>query len=505
MLPQKRIAQNTLFLYIRMLIIMIVKLFTVRVVLDVLGATDYGIFNVIGGVVTLFSFLTGTMSSATQRFFAYELGQNNYKRLNQIFSLNIILFAILIGLFLVISETAGLWFINTKLTIPAERLVAANWVYQCAIISFVASIITVPYNALILAHEKMSAYAYISIVEAFLQLGILFLLYTTSYDKLKSYAVLMLITSSVIALTYYLYCRINFKESKFAFFWDKQRAKELISYCGWHFLGSTSSVVRMQGVNILLNMFFNPAVNAARAIAYQVNAAVISLSNNFFVAVQPQIYKTYSANKVKEMNTLVFQSSKLCFYLMMLLFIPCFLETEFILNLWLTTVPEHTVVFVKLVIVNAFIESINGPVNAAAMATGRIKKYELVMSGLMLLNLPISYIFLKLGAKPESTMIISIIISVISVGVRGYLLRGMVNFPLRKYIKEVLLVISMVVIIAMIIPVACFLLVDNEVLRFLSVCGATVLSSILSVYAIGLKRSEREKLTQFVLSKLNFR
>lgn len=412
-----------------------VGLYTVRAVLDLLGVVDYGIYNVVGGVVSMFSFVNGTLATSSQRYFSIELAKGDLKRLNQWFCLNITAFSIFIIIFLLIAETIGLWFVNTQMTIPNERLFAANVVYQLSIISFCVNFFNIPYNALIIAHEKMSAFAYISIVEAFLKLGIVFILSFISWDRLIVYGTLMFLTSLGITLSYIIYNRVYFVESNYHPYWNKREMTDLLSFSGWHFLGTFSVVIRSQGINILINLFFNPAVNAARAIAFQVYNAVSQLSNNFFVAVKPQIYKSYADGNNQAMYKLIMRSTAMCSFFVSILVYPILVNTEQILSIWLKDVPNYAVVFTQLVLINGLIDAINGPTTAAALATGRIRKFQEVVSFLFILNLPISYLVLKMGAEPSMTMVISIVVSYITAIVRAYLLRSMVSFPFLTYMN----------------------------------------------------------------------
>lgn len=442
----KRIVKNTIFLYIRMIVVMAIGLYTVRAILDILGATDYGIYNVIGGVVSMFSFLNGTLTTASQRYFSVELAQNNVNRLNKWFCLNISIFSTFILIFLLIAETVGIWFINTQLTIPEDRIFATNVIYQFAILSFCVSFFSIPYNALIIAHEKMNAFAYISIIEAFLKLAIVFILLRIQADKLIIYGLLMLLTSIGITGAYCIYCRRNFEESKFHFYWNKEEFKELFSFSGWHLLGTFSVVIRNQGIIILINMFFYPAVNAARAIADQIYNAIMQLSNNFFTAVKPQIYKSYSNGEYDGLYKLINRSTVICSLLVAILIFPILSNTSYILNLWLKEVPEYTILFTQLILINGLIDSLMGPTTASALATGNIRKYQLVVANIFILNLPISYIAIKLGAEPTITVVISIALSILSVFVRGYFLKTMINIPLKNYFIVVLKVLVVSVI-----------------------------------------------------------
>ena len=430
----KRIAKNTIFLYLRMLVVMGVGLYTVRAILDLLGVVDYGIYNVVGGVVGMFSFLNGTLSTSSQRYFSIELAKRDTKRLNQWFSLNITTFSIFILIFLVIAETVGLWFVNTKMTIPEERMFAANVVYQLSIVSFCVHFFNIPYNALIIAHEKMSAFAYISIVEAIAKLVVVFVLSIITWDKLIVYGVLMFLTSCGITSSYIIYNRTHFSESKFRPYWNKQEMMELLGFSGWHFLGTFSVVIRSQGINILLNLFFNPAVNAARAVAFQVYHSISQLSNNFFTAVKPQIYKSYAAGENKALYKLILRSTIMCSFLVSILIFPILANTPYILSLWLKKIPDYAILFTQLILINGLIDSTNGPTIASALATGKIRNYQLVVSLLNILNLPVSFAVLKFGADPTSTIIVSIVLSFITALVRAYLLQSMIGFPFKHYL-----------------------------------------------------------------------
>jgi len=428
-------------------VVMGIGLYVVREVLSLLGVVDYGIYNVVGGAVSMFSFVSGTLSTSSQRYFSVELAKNNFKKLKELFCLNITAFALLLGLFLIIAETLGLWFLNTQMTIPENRLFAANIVYQLSIISFCIEFISIPYNALIIAHERMSAFAYISIIEALLKILIVYLLSITLFDKLITYGVLLLLTSIGITLSYIFYCHKYFSESKYSFYWNKQEVKEILGFSSWHFVGSFAMVVRSQGINILLNMFFNPAINAARAVAYQVYSAVTQLSNNFFIAVKPEMYKSYATGRIDDLNLLIERSTIICTYLVSILVFPVLANTPFVLGLWLKDIPNYAVVFTQLVLINSLIDASNGCTIAPALATGNIKKFQLWTSFFILLNLPISYIALKLGAEPTITMIISISLSFITTIVKAYILKGLICFPFVNYLKLIAkLVVSSLVI-----------------------------------------------------------
>lgn len=430
----KRIAKNTLFLYLRMIVVMAIGLYVVRAILDLLGVVDYGIYNVVGGVVGMFQFLNGTLATSSQRYFSIELSKGDFKRLNEWFCLNITVFTLFICIIFVIAETIGLWFLNTQMTIPHDRLLAANIVYQLSILSFCVSFYSVPYNALIIAHERMSAFAYISIIEAVLKIAIVCILSVISWDKLIVYGILMFLSSVGITSSYIIYNLRHFKESKYHFYWNKGEIKELLGFSGWHFLGTVSVVIRSQAINILINMFFNPAVNAARAVAFQIYQAVSQLSSNFFVAVKPQIYKSYAAGDIKGLNKLVMRSTIICTFLISIIVFPVLANTSYILGLWLKEVPEYTVVFTQLVLINGLIDSSNSCTIAPALATGRIRSFQIATAIPVILNLPISYVVLRLGAAPTATMVVSIVLSYITAIVKAYMLRSMIYFPFWDYL-----------------------------------------------------------------------
>lgn len=433
----KRIAKNTLYLYLRMLLVMGIGLYTVRAILDILGVVDYGIYNVVGGVVTMFAFMNRTLSTSSQRYFSIALAKDEKEDLKRVFSLNLTVFLILGMIILVLLETVGLWFVNNKMTIPADRMKAANVVYQLSIIAMFLHIVIIPYMALVIAHEKMNVFAIIGVGEALGKLGIVFLLTVLPYDKLIVYGILILLLAFGTTLCYVIYCLKHYPESHFRWYWNKKEAFELLSFSGWHFLGTFSTTCRSQGINILLNLFFNPVVNAARAVAYQVYGAVQHLVTNFFTAVKPQIYKSYASEQYEDLYKLINRSTLICAFLISLMVFPIVANTELILGWWLKDVPEYAVIFTQLVLINGLVDSVDGPTIASALATGRIRKYMLIVSGVILANIPISYVALLLGAKPWITMCISIGLSCVAVLVRGYLLKGLIGFPFSRYLSVI--------------------------------------------------------------------
>lgn len=417
-----------------MLVVMAIGLYTVRAYLSILGETDYGLYNVVGGVVSMFAFLNGTLATSSQRYFSQALVHDDKQLINRVFCLNLTIFLILIIAIVIILETIGLWFLNNEMTIPTERIEAANIVYQISILTFAIQMITISYNALIISHEKMKAFAYIGILEAVLKLGFVFVLAQLSFDKLVSYSLFMFLLYLLIAGIYVYYCIHNFEESYFKFYWNKQEAKEMLSFSGWHLYGTFSVTIRSQGINILLNLFFNPAINAARAVAFQVYNAVSQLSNNFFTAVKPQIYKSYEADEKDALYKLVLRSTTMSSFLLSLLVFPILSNTPYILGLWLKEIPPYTVVFTQLVLINGMVDVTNGPTIATVLATGKIRNYEIIVGGLFILNLPISYIALKFGSEPTMTMLISIALAIVVTFVRALIMCRMIGFNFYKYV-----------------------------------------------------------------------
>lgn len=497
----KRIAKNTLFLYVRMLLIMLVGLYTVRLVLDILGAEDYGIYNVVGGVLAMFSFLTNAMVSASQRYFAYYIGKGDEEKLSQYFVTTSMCY-FLVGLIVVIlAETIGLWFVLHKLTIPAARMEAAIVVYQCSIFNFVLRLFVIPHQSFIIAKERMNVYAYVSVVEVFLQLLIVFMLTRINFDNLKVYGILHCIAAIIISMCYILYSKVHFKETKLYLYFNKQQFSDLLGYSAWNLIGVFSSVCRSQGINVLLNMFFTPAINAARSVAYQINSAVNTFAQNFFSAVKPQITKQYAAEELASMMNLVFRSSRFCYYILFFLALPVLLEVPFLLELWLKTVPDYTILFARLVIINALVDSTAHPLMTAIQATGRIRTYQIVTAGFLLLNLPISYIFLRIGFPPQTTMIISICISVLAQISRVFFAKSMLNMSVREYIKNVILPIFIVTLCSVVIPFLLILLLESSVMNFILIAISACLSVGGCALFLGMTVSERDYLLNFVKTK----
>lgn len=487
----RRIAKNTGMLYFRMLIIMAVSLYTSRIILNTLGITDYGIYNVVGGFITMFGFLNSSMASATQRFLSFELGRKDYLLLNRVFSMSLNIHFVIAFIILVLGETIGLWFVNTQLNIPTERMAAANWVYQFSILAFLVNVISVPYNATIIAHERMNIYAWVSIIEVSLKLLIVFMLQWFGFDRLKFYAVLIFLVSLFIRIIYGVYCKKNFSESKYSFVWDKTLFSTLFNYAGWNLWGNAAGALYGQGVNILLNIFFGPVVNAARGIAYQVMGAVNGFVQNFQIAMNPQIIKSFASGDIRYMHQLIFQGAKYSFFLLFILSLPILLETEIILRLWLKIVPEYAVIFTQLVIINILIDSISGPLMTAAQASGRIRLYQGVVGGLLLLILPLSYLFIKFGYPPQVTHYISIGMSIVALFARLKIISPLVDLSIKGYIKKVIIGIMPTIVISVLLGLLLKYFLINVHFRPLIVGFGSMILVVISIYTMGINKAER--------------
>ncbi|MBR4327893.1 MAG: oligosaccharide flippase family protein [Bacteroidales bacterium] len=445
-----RIAKNTLLLYFRQILIMLVSLYTVRVVLNVLGAEDYGIYNVVAGVVTMFGFLSSAMATASQRYFAFDLGKQDYEHLKTTFSVTFQIYVLLSAIIVVLAETIGLWFVMNKLVIPPERMTAAIWIYQAAVMSFLLTLITTPYMASIIAHENMNIYAYVSIIEAVLKLVIVFLLQILSFDKLVLYGLLLMAVSLINTTIYRVYCKKHYSECKFKFVKDKALFRELVSYSGWNLFGAAVGTAKNQLVNISINLFCGPIVNAARGVAMSICNAANSFASNFSVALNPNIIKLYAADEKEKYLDFTFRGMRMVFLLLLFLACPLIFEMDGIIKLWLENPPEHTVIFTKLALIDVIICSISYTLGAAIQATGKIKTYQIVVGTLLLLNFPLSYVALENGLSPLWTFYIAIVISVLSLILRLLFMRGIVGFSLtdKIFMKNFMKIIICSAIIA---------------------------------------------------------
>ena len=497
-----RIAKNTLALYFRQILIMIVSLYTVRVVLNTLGAEDYGIYNVVAGVVTMFSFLSGAMATASQRFFSFEMGKGNEAGLAHIFSVTLTIYAFLSVIIVIFAETLGLWFVCTKLVIPLERMTAAKWIYQCAVISFLFTIMTTPYMSTIIAHENMNVYAYVSIVEVVLKLAVVFVLKVVSTDKLILYGILLLFVAIINTGLYRFYCKRHYKECKFKLRWDRKLYSEMFSFTSWTLFGQFTGIIRNQAVTVLINQFFNPVVVAARSIAQQVTNAVSVFSSNFNTSLYPPIIKEYSIGNKEEMFRLVNNGSKMTFFLMWFFTLPLLLHLDFVLDLWLKEVPKWTVLFTRLSLVDVLINSLGFPLQTAARAPGKMRTYELTLGIMQLLIFPVSLVLFRMEFAAWSAFAVSITATVFMMVARLILVKSLVGIPIGQFfIKTILpLFMMMMASLGIVIGIRYLLPVGN-----IFILGQIVFSvpvSCATMFFIGFNREHRKQVIRIIKNKL---
>lgn len=489
----KRIAKNTLMLYVRMLFGMLVSLYTSRVVLQALGVEDYGIYNVVGGFVAMFSMISSSLSSSTGRFLTFELGKGNIDALKRVFSTSLSIHVVLSVIIVLFAETVGVWFLNTHMTIPETRLYAANWVFQASIFSFVINLWSVPFSASIVAHERMSAFAYIGILDIVLRLLIvLFIAYSgLNFDRLIVYTLLLVLVVCLMQMIYWRYCYRNFEECRINLHFDAQYWKAMSSFAGWNFIGCTAGLLKEQGVNVLLNMFLGPIVNAARGVAGTVNMALTSFSGNFMTALNPQITKSYAAGNYEYMFTLVERGSRFSYYILLIFALPVLFETEFILTLWLKSYPEHTVNFVRLILVLTMIDMLSNTLINLLLAIGCIRNYQIIVGGMLLMNFPLSYMSLKAGFPPESTFVVAITVGICCLFLRLMFLRSMAGLSMKRYLRNVCFNVLAVTVLSIILPCIVYMFMQDNTLRFFMICSLTTLCSLFSIFFIGCSAKER--------------
>jgi len=498
----KRIAKNTILLYFRTIFIMLITLYTSRVILNQLGVEDYGIYNVVGGVVAMFAVISSALSSAISRFITFELGRGDSSRLRTIFSTSINIQIGISLLVLLLGEIIGVRFLNYKMIIPPERLTAANWVFQCSLITFCVNLISVPYNALIIAYERMSAFAYISILEATLKLAICYLLIVSPWDKLIAYAVLIVTVSIIIRFTYSIYCVRHFQESHYKWGNDRSIVREMTSFAGWNFLTNTTYIFNTQGVSLLVNVFFGVTLNAARGIASQVESAVMQFVNNFTTAINPQITKCYAAGEKDQMFTLVCRGAKFSYLLLLMMALPLIIETPYILKLWLNIVPDMVVIFVRLTLIGSMVNILGNSCYTACMATGDLKRYVIWVTLAGLSAFPLTWVAYACGLSAEYAYIIYILVYIGVNATRLYIMRGLLQFPTMMFVREVLVPISLTTIVGSIIPILASMQFEQSFLRFVITGSLSVVSVGLATCYIGLTRHECEMILGKIIKKI---
>lgn len=512
---QQRIAKNTLLLYVRMVVVMLVGLYTSRVIIDALGQVHYGIYDAVGGIVLMVSFISSTMSGACQRYYSYEMGRNNFDELKKVFSISLTVFFILTGLIILLAETLGNWFLINKMDV-AGNIHAAKWVFQFSILSFSLYILRIPYQGMVVAKEKMKVFAYLSLFEAFATLGIALILAHTHDDKnyrLILYSGLISGIQLMTSIFYWIYCRLFYKECRFIFTMDRQKFKEVFAYAGWNMIGSCADVFKTSGLNILLNVTFGPVVSAARGVANKVFNTITQLNNNFFSAVRPQIYKSYAAGETEDMHKLICQSTRFTFFLLLLPALPILLETDFILPLWLRgrNVPELAGIFTKIIVLEGVLNCFTEPLASAAQATGNIRNYKLVIGGTFILVLPISYVGVTyLDFPPASVFMISILFTVINQIERMWFTKKLVKLDMKYYFRNVILPIIIVSAISAGLSILVMKWMHNipfekAWMGHTIVIFASMLILSLTFYAFGVTKTERRNALKMALSIFKFR
>lgn len=486
-----RIAKNTAYLYFRTIFILLVSLYTSRIVLKNLGVEDYGIYNVIGGVVGMFSIISGTLSAAISRFITFELGRKNVERLKEIFTVSLIMQICISLIVIFLGETVGLWFVTEKLNIPVERIPAAEWVWHSAIAIFIFSFLRAPYNATIIAHEHMNAFALISVMEAILKLVVVFMLSISSYDKLVTYSLLLVVVSFGVLISHFLYCKLKFSECVITRITDKSISKKIVEFASWTFFNHGASVLNHQGVNILMNLFFGVTSNAARGVTNQVEHAIMQFVNNFTMAVNPQITKSYAIGDKRRMFNLICMGSKYSYYLMLVFALPIFIETDYILSVWLTVVPDDTSCFIKLALIGAMIQMLGNTGYTACMATGTIRRYSLWITLVGSMTFPLAWLMFKMGMPPYAAYLSFIIVNIFVNITRLFLMRTMLGFPIMLFVHKVVANIILITGIACIIPLLLQNVISSNIYRFLLEIIVCTMSSICTCFYIGMSKNER--------------
>lgn len=499
----KRIAKNTLLLYIRTLFSQLLSLYTARKVLEILGIEDYGIYNVVGSVVASLTFLNGSMAIAIQRYLTIEIGKNDMIRYNKVFSMACFIHCVLAFIILLISETIGLWILNSYLNLPESRMFAANCVYQSSVIAMFVGIIQTPYQASITAHEQMDVYAYVGMGETILRLFSVLLLMVINADKLIVYAILLLAIQLTSAMVYRCYCIVKYKECKYHWVWDRYLLRSLLGFTSWNMFGTIAWMLKDQGYNILMNIFGGPLINAARGVSYQVAGALQNLVSGFGTALNPQLTKNYATGQKETLHKLLMTGSKISFFLLLIIALPVMFEINYILRLWLVEVPDHTVWFTRVILIEALCSTLSGSIITSLLATGKIKWYQVVVGSVMLLNIPVSYLLLKCGMPIIIPLWVSLIITIISLVLRLFFCKNLLSLSIRKYLKLVIRPVIIVSIISSSVPLLTTFYFPESFSRLLGTIGLTVVSVLVCLYYLGLDSKERIFISTAVSNKFN--
>ena len=500
----KRIAKNSIILYVRFLFTMAVNLYTSRVVLSVLGVDDFGLYAVVTSAITIFFFLNASMVGATSRFLTFELGKKDLVQLKKTFSASLTTHIVIALVIVILGETIGLWYLENRMVVPENRMTAVRWVYQLAIISSTATIIQSPYNASILAHERMNVYAYIEIFNTCLKLGIVYLLTIGNLDKIILYAILTLGVSIVILTTYIIYCLLHFEECKYKFEWDKKIIYPMLSFSGWNLLTNGAYSLSTQGIQIILNIFFANAINAAYGIAMQIHSAFYSLAMSFLMAVKPQIVKYYAEDRVLEMENLTINATKFSFLFLFSFSFPVMLEMDFVLDLWLKQPPEFATIFCRLFLIIVLLTVLSENIFRCIQATGKMKTQSIYVGGLLTLIPVIAYLFFKLGnTTPYMPLLIALGVYIMTFFARLIIAHRLIpQVSVSRFLKKVVLTSFIIVFISSILPLFAHYSIDGGFFRFVLVVLSSISSVAIATYYIGLSRQMREKVIYTIRQKI---
>ena len=505
----RRLAKNSIFLTIRMVVVLFISLYTTRVVLKILGVEDYGVYNVVCGFVAMFAFLNTSMSNGIQRFFNYELGKNGEEGANKVYMTSLIIQALLALIIIILVESFGLWYLHNKMVIPAERMLAAEYVFQFSVLGFLFIIMQAPYTASVMAHEKMDFYAVVSILDAVLKLLLVLLLPYLHGDSLILYGVVMLMINVVNFMLYYIYSKRHFKEIRFHKFYDKGLFKSMLGFSGWNLFGSFSSIMQEQGINLVINFFFGPIVNAARGVATQVNAGLEGFVNNITMPVRPQVVQSYARGDKNRMMNLTFSISKLSCCVLMMMAIPVSVEIDYVLHIWLgDNIPEHAAAFTVIILFSSLVSNLNAAISNVVHATGKMKHYQFWSSIVKISSVPISFVVLKVYSQPELALLIVFICRTLGHIVGLFIVRTLVNMSLKQYTIKVIFPIVIVIALTLIIALGIKYSMHEGILRLISVTVASVITAGISLYCIALNKREKELSLQLLngfISKFNIK
>lgn len=499
-IDQKRIAKNTLMLAIRLGAMLLVKLYTFRAVLEALGVIDNGIYMTVAGVVLTFSFLNDTMSTACQRFLAFSMGKNDDAETKRLFNLCVLVFAALTVIVVILCETIGMPLLHNRIELDGRSMDVAHTVFQLAILSFVFNIARTPFQGMVIMKEKMKVYAYMGILEAIGNLIVALLIsHDHSHDRLIMYSVLMMAVSALVAIGYFVYCLLFYPECRLRFYWNTAKFKEIFIFTFWNMFGSLAMSLKSHGINVLINIFFNNVMVTARTIAFKVYGTLLEFSGNIITSMKPQIIKSYSEGDKEGMFKLVFQGSKFASYLFLMVAIPLFFEIPFILDIWLYEVPEYSVLFTRLCIINGVLDVLVTPLAASMQAYGKIRTYQITCSLFIMLVVPVSYVLLNNGFPPETVFYVSIVICAIAIIIRLLFIKHYIGMPVLGYFKNVLWPMACVACCSSVIPAVLENVMDYGVVRFLVVCSCAVIMIGVTAYTLGMTVTERKHVNEYII------